>query len=100
MSGVVIDLAAAARVLGVSLDATDEELRAAYLRGIRENPPDRAPEAFERVRDAYEALRGRGRLAGLFAGDPDAPLVTLVDEEIPERRYLGPEPWLAALRRR
>jgi hypothetical protein len=96
----VPDLAAAARLLGVSLGATDDELRAAYLRGIRENPPDRAPEAFERVRDAYEALRGGGRLAGLFACDPAAPLVTLVDEETPERRFLGPEPWLAALKRR
>ena len=96
----VLDPAAAAHLLGVALGATDDEIRAAYLRGIRENPPDRAPEAFERVRDAYEALRGGGRLAGLFAGDPAAPLVTLVDEEPPQRRFLGPEPWLAALRRR
>ena len=96
----VLDPAAAAHLLGVALGATDDEIRAAYLRGIRENPPDRAPEAFERVRDAYEALRGGGRLAGLFAGDPAAPLVTLVDEEPPQRRFLGPEPWLAAVRRR
>ena len=95
-----LDPAAAAHLLGVALGATDDEIRAAYLRGIRENPPDRAPEAFERVRDAYEALRGGGRLAGLFAGDPAAPLVTLVDEEPPQRRFLGPEPWLAAVRRR
>jgi hypothetical protein len=100
VKSVVPDPAAAARLLGVSVGATDDELRAAYLRGIRENPPDRAPEAFERVRDAYEALRGGGRLASLFAGDPEAPLVTLVDAELPERRFLGPEPWLAALRRR
>ena len=96
----VLDPAAAAHLLGVALGATDDEIRAAYLRGIRENPPDRAPEAFERVRDAYGALRGGGRLAGLFAGDPAAPLVTLVDEEPPQRRFLGPEPWLAALTRR
>ena len=100
MRSAVLDPAAAARVLGVSLGATEDEIRAAYLRGIRENPPDRAPEAFERVRDAYEALRGGGRHAALFAGDPSAPLVTLVDAELPERRFLGPEPWLAALRRR
>jgi hypothetical protein len=94
------DPVAAARLLGVALGATEDEIRAAYLRGIRENPPDRAPEAFERVRDAYEALRGGGRLAGLFAADPAAPLVRLVDDEPPQRRFLGPEPWLAALRRR
>jgi len=96
----VPDPADAARLLGVALGATDDEIRAAYLRGIRENPPDRAPEAFERVRDAYEALRNGGRLVGLFAADPAAPLVTLVDEEPPQCCFLGPEPWLAALRRR
>jgi hypothetical protein len=35
-----------------------------------------------------------------MAGDPDAPLVSLLDEEPPVRRFVGPEPWLAALRRR
>lgn len=100
MRSAALDPAAASRILGVSLGAPDDEIRAAYLRGIRESPPDRAPEAFERVRDAYEALRGGGRLAALFAGDPAAPLVSLVDDELPQRRFLGPEPWLAAMRRR
>jgi curved DNA-binding protein CbpA len=100
LRGAALDPAAAARLLGVPLGATEKEIRAAYLRGIRENPPDRAPEAFERVRDAYEVLRGGGRLAFLFAGDPGAPLVRLLDEGLEERRFLGPEPWLAALRRR
>ncbi len=96
----VPDPAEAARILGVSRGAYEEEIRAAYLRGIRENPPDRSPTAFERVRDAYEVLRGGGRLALLFAGDPKAPLVALLDAEPVERRFLGPEPWLAALTRR
>jgi len=44
-------------VLGISRDATDEEIRAAYLLKVREHPPDRSPEQFEQIRDAYEVLR-------------------------------------------
>ena len=45
------------QVLGISPEAGDEEIRAAYLRKVKEYPPDRAPREFEKVRDAYEILR-------------------------------------------
>ena len=64
---------------------------------VRENI--RNPQEFERVRSAYEALkdpRARAR-AALLAGDPWRPLPELLQESRPERRYLGPEPWLALL---
>ena len=41
-------------VLGVSQDAGEEEIRAAYVRKVKEHPPDRSPEEFERIRNAYE----------------------------------------------
>ncbi len=44
-------------VLGVNQDAGEEEIRAAYVRKVKEHPPDRSPEEFERIRDAYESLR-------------------------------------------
>ena len=43
-------------ILGVSADATDDEIRTAYLSKVQEHPPDRSPEQFELIRDAYEAL--------------------------------------------
>jgi len=46
-------------VLGVAEDTTDEQIRAAYLRKLKEFPPDRSPAEFEQVRDAYELLRDR-----------------------------------------
>jgi len=49
-------------VLGVAPDATDEQIRAAYLRKVKEFPPDRNPVEFEQVRDAYELLRDRRQL--------------------------------------
>src|ERR1017187_956249 len=44
-------------VLGVNQDAGEEEIRAAYVRKVKEHPPDRSPEEFERIRDAYDSLR-------------------------------------------
>ena len=45
------------KVLGVPPNAGEEEIRAAYLRKVKEYPPDRSPEEFEKIRDAFEALR-------------------------------------------
>ncbi len=87
-------------VLGVAQDAGDEAIRAAYLGALKEHPPDADPEGFERVRDAWEVLRDPCRRTArvLLAADPEAPLESLLDERRPPRRFLGPEPWLAAIR--
>ncbi len=44
-------------ILGVSPDADDEAIRQAYLRQVRQSPPDREPERFRQVREAYDQLR-------------------------------------------
>jgi DnaJ-domain-containing protein 1 len=87
-------------ILGVGPNAGDEEIRAAYLRKVKENPPDRSPAAFERVRDAYEILGDprRRALHMLLSADPEAPLVSLLPARTGERRFTGPGPWLAVLR--
>jgi curved DNA-binding protein CbpA len=87
-------------VLGLSLEADDEEVRVAYLRKVREFPPDRCPVEFERVRDAYELLRDRrGRARHLlFSCAPESPLESLLDGVADERKFVGPEPWLAVLK--
>ena len=87
-------------ILGVAPNAGDEEIRAAYLRKVKENPPDRSPAAFERIRDAYEILRDPRRLALhlLLSADPEAPLVSLLPTRTRERRFTGPGPWLAVMR--
>ncbi len=43
-------------VLGVTEDADDAEIRRRYLALVREFPPDRAPERFQELRAAYEAV--------------------------------------------
>jgi len=42
--------------LGVSQSATAEEIKRAYLALVRRYTPERAPEAFKRIREAYETL--------------------------------------------
>lgn len=98
--GVIAPHEDAREILGVAPNAGDEEIRAAYLRKVKENPPDRSPELFERIRDAYELLRDprRRALHMLLSADPNAPLVSLLPAHTQERRFTGPGPWLAVLR--
>ena len=86
-------------ILGVLPNASDETIRGAYLRKVKENPPDREPAAFERIRDAYEVLRDphRRALQMFLSVDPEAPLLSLLPESNPERRFTGPHPWLVVL---
>ena len=70
-------------ILGVSNDASEEEIRAAYLKKIKEHPPDRSPDEFERIRDAYKILCDSysRMLIMLQSADPEAPLVALLDSQ-------------------
>jgi hypothetical protein len=94
------DIEKAAAVLGVSAPLGDEELRAAYLQKVQEHPPDREPELFEQIRDAYEHLRNPDvRAQAVLEGpDPTAPLQTLLDGLKPQRTYVGSQLWMELLK--
>lgn len=47
------------QVLGVPETADDAEIKKAYLRKVRQFPPDRAPQRFQIVREAFEAVQTR-----------------------------------------
>ena len=87
-------------VLGVSQDAGEEEIRAAYLRKVKEHPPDRSPEEFERIRDAYDSLRDpRRRMRdALLQANPFAPLASVLELDGRRRQFVGPKPWLEVLK--
>jgi len=86
-------------VLGVNQDAGEEEIRTAYVRKVKEHPPDRSPEEFERIRDAYASLRDpRRRMRDrLVSVDPFAPLASIIELPALPRRFAGPQPWLKVL---
>jgi curved DNA-binding protein CbpA len=90
------------QTLGVEPEAGPEEIRAAYLRKVKEFPPDRAPREFERLREAYEILSDPRRRARhlVLAADPRQPLASLLEDLRPARRHVGPGPWLAVLEER
>ncbi len=46
-------------ILNVSRTPTDEEVRSAYLKAVRQNPPDKDPEHFQAIQQAYEAIKTR-----------------------------------------
>jgi curved DNA-binding protein CbpA len=91
-----------AAILGVPAQADAEALRAAYTEKIRQFPPDRCPDEFERVRDAYSILsdpRQRAQIL-MHQDDPLAPISDLLSsEKMNERRFIGMDAWLAAIRR-
>ena len=62
--------------LGLDRQADDTAIRRAYARMVRQFPPEREPEAFRRIRAAYEQLRDPERRArlSLFLLQPPPPL--------------------------
>ena len=86
--------------LGIAANASEEDIRAAYLKKVKEFPPDRSPEEFEKIRDAYDSLRDPRRRAKamLLANDFNKPLVTLLDGIKPKRIHAGPNPWREVLK--
>lgn len=88
-------------ILGIAKDAGEEEVRRAYLEKIRQFPPDRSPEEFERIRDAYAILSNpvHRTLTQLFSVDPELSLIDLADHLENKRNFIGPGPWLAVMER-
>lgn len=88
-------------ILDVSIEADTQEIRAAYIKKVKEFPPDRAPQAFERIREAYEILRDprKRTMNMLLSADPAKPLSSLIDDEKAIRKLSGPGPWLEALKK-
>lgn len=85
--------------LGVNPAATGEQIHAAYLRELKLHPPDRDPEAFERIRNAYDLLRDpRARARQVVkVPDPGLPLASILANRKVTPRHVGVEPWLAVL---
>lgn len=46
-------------VLGVAETADDDAIKKAYLRQVREHPPERDPERFQAIRAAFDAIKTR-----------------------------------------
>ena len=90
-------------VLGLATDSDDDTIRRRYLALVREFPPERHPEKFAAVRQAYESLRDlntRLRHQLFEAGKKDT--VDAIVEELAcrsQRRRVSLTTLLSVLRR-
>jgi len=95
-----LSFGSARKILEIEADSDEKQVRAAYLQKVRQYPPDKSPEQFERIREAYEQLcdpKLRVREA-LFGCDPHQPLASLFSDSGQQRQFVGPELWLEALK--
>ena len=44
-------------ILDVLVDAGDDQIKQAYLRKVKDNPPDRDPDRFQEINTAYTAIK-------------------------------------------
>jgi curved DNA-binding protein CbpA len=87
-------------VLDVSMEADDDQIRAAYLEKVKAFPPDRCGDQFQKIRDAYAQLKDHYQRSKwlILGSSSEAPLESLLAESPQQRRYLGPEPWLTMVK--
>ena len=64
----------ARELLGVDERADARAIRRAYLRAVKQHPPERDPEGFAQVRDAFELCRG------VSAAMPCAPVAPVAQD--------------------
>jgi len=70
-------------VLGIAENATDAEIKQAYLDHVRRYPPEREPARFQVIREAYESIRTyRDRLQLYLFKPPAADLDELVAQTV------------------
>ncbi len=84
-------------LLGVSINTTDEEIRAAYVKKLRGISPETEPERFEALRNAFRLIKDPIWRTFMTIGIQKTLSVQgLVDSATKERGYAGPDAWLAA----
>lgn len=83
-------------ILGLQPEDSPKKIRSAYIELVKIYPPERHPDAFERIRDAYNQLRDPRKRAKRLLEGPDAlaPLTELLKQRPVKRRYVGTQPWM------
>jgi DnaJ-class molecular chaperone len=88
-------------VLGLEPGSDADQIRARYAALVKKHPPDRDPEAFQRIRDAFARLEDPriGASERLFGPPPLDGLEDLEAALAPfPRRPAGADAWIDAIR--
>jgi curved DNA-binding protein CbpA len=90
-------------VLAVAENASQDEIRKAYLQKIHRFPPEKCPNEFQAIVEAYELVkepvaRARLKLFGLPGNKEHMKFSSLVEPEPPLRTKAGISAWLKVIR--
>ena len=67
-------------ILGVSKDVEDEMVKSAYLRKVKQYPPEQASVQFQHIREAYEAIKdARSRIKYQLFHQPESDFDKLLE---------------------
>ncbi|MCF7970804.1 MAG: J domain-containing protein [Methylococcaceae bacterium] len=70
-------------ILEVATTASDVEIKQAYLRLVKDNPPDRNQEKFQLIHNAYSAIKDhKSRVMHALFMLPKANFDTLIDQAL------------------
>ncbi|GAB4256135.1 MAG: hypothetical protein Kow0065_04760 [Methylomicrobium sp.] len=79
------------QLLGVDEQASDAEIKQAYLQRVKDNPPDRDQAQFRQIQQAYEAIKDRdSRLKYALFELPEIDFETLLDHAFGQKATTEP----------
>ncbi len=81
-------------ILEITSDASDIEIKQAYLKKVKNNPPDRDQELFLLIHNAYESIKdNKSRISHDLFNDPNIKFDELIDQALDTKQTvkLNPE---------
>lgn len=80
-------------ILDVAADASDTQIKQAYLQKVKDNPPDRDQARFQSINNAYESIKdAKSRISYALFHIPDADFDALLDKALDSAQPLRIEP--------
>ena len=80
-------------ILDVAADASDAEIKQAYLQKVKDNPPDRNQEQFRSINTAYESIKdSKSRMRYALFHVPSADFDGLLDVALDTTKTVALDP--------
>jgi len=71
------------QILAIPSDASDDDIKQAYLRKVRDNPPDRDQNKFQQIYQAFDSIKDhKSRLNYELFNLPEANFDQLIDQAL------------------
>ena len=77
------------RELGLEPGASEQEIKRAYFKLVRQFSPEKDPERFRQIREAYEGLQAASEETGPSFAEPSDPFAKKMLEQIWEYQKAG-----------